>query len=271
MNNTSFSPHYITYKSLEYDPQGNKTIPNCIGKGLYCAVPRYDLEILNGQDIIIEDIRQKCIFNIAKGKYKSNSFQLGNITSKIYFDYMINFHETCIKSTELNFNSQCSDKVLNFIGLSPGFVSECISSSYISDDDTIKLNSILEEEKKTKSFYQIKFMPSILVNNKPVASSWTSLNVMEAICAGYNDRPYSCAEILYDFTHPENKIDEEENSISISIYILMIGIVILLNGLIFLFCRFYLNRKIESKLEQVDMNGTINSVLSNYLKLKNTN
>ena len=277
MNNTNFSPHYITYKSLEYSINNNKTIPNCIGKGLYCALPRYDIGILDGRNIIIENIRQKCIFNIAKNKYNSTKYKLSekNLKEKnlIYFNYMANFKEHCINKTEAGnkFDSDCAEKVLNIIELDKDFVEECIESSYISEDDLNKINTykILEEENNAKSLYHIRILPSILINKKQIASTWNSMNVMEAICAGFNKRHFLCNQILEDFSLNKNS-DENDDGVSGTVYFLMIFVAIILNGLIFLFCKFYLNRKIERRMEEVDMNGTINSVLSNYLKLRNT-
>jgi len=278
MNNTTFSPHYVTYKSLEYPAAENSQIPNCIGKGLYCALPRYDIGIFNGQNIIIENIRQKCIFNIAKNQYKSTKYKLTEENLKernhIYFNYMTNFKEICINKTETEnkFDTDCANKVLEIIGLNTDFVEECLHTSYNSVDETNKLNTnkILEEENSAKSLYKIKIMPSILINKMPIVSTWNSMNVMEAICAGYNKKPFSCKKILEDFKNNKNSANEESNEISGGVYFIMILVALMLNGLIFLFCKFYLNRKIETKLEEVDMNGTINSVLSNYLKLKNT-
>jgi hypothetical protein len=277
MTNTTFSPHYVTYKSIEYSLNNNKTIPNCIGKGLYCALPRYDIGILNGKNILIENIRQKCIFNIIKNKYNSTKYKLTeeNLKEKnlIYFNYMTNFRENCINKTdsENKFDTECANKVLKIIGLNTDFVEECIEDSYISEDDTKKINTnkIIEEEYYAKSFYHIKILPSILINKKQIASSWNSMNIMEAICAGYNKRHLLCKKILEDFSE-QNLNENNDTGVSGMVYFVMILIAILLNGLIFLFCKFYLNRKIERRMEEVDMNGTINSVLSNYLKLRNT-
>lgn len=288
MSNTTFSPHYVSYKSVEYSQEKNLPIPNCIGKGLYCALPRYDLGIVNGRNIIIENIRQKCIFNISKKKFISENYKLteANLLSRnsLYFDYMANFKENCINKTsnldknsenndenENNFDTKCANKVLKIIGLNTKLVDECIKASYISEDNTKNLYKILEEENSAKNFYQIKILPSILVNKKPIVSNFNAMNIMEAICSGFSEKPYYCNEIMEEFKSNGNNKESDGKSIGFNVYFILIVIAIGLNALIFLYCKCYLNTRIKNKLEEVDMNGTISSVMSNYLKLRNTN
>jgi hypothetical protein len=271
-NYTNFSPHYISYKSLEYTENANKTIPNCIGKGLYCALPRYDLGAIDGRDIIIEDIRQKCIYNIANDLYKSNKLAQANNTKKIYFEYMTTFFDKCLNRTEKRFNYYCSKEVMNDLKLNHDLVLECVSSSYVVDAERNILdldnnNKILEEEKKVRSLYKIKILPAILINNKTLSGSWDAINIEEAICAGFKKKPFACSQIFYEYS--QKPLESKSEGISFHFIFWIVVIIILLNLLIFWVCRVYLNMRIGNRIENVEMNGRINSVVSNYLKLKN--
>lgn len=272
-NNTNFSPHYISYRSLEYDQKSNKTIPNCISKGLYCAMPRYDLGVLDGRDIIIEDIRQKCIYNIASELFKSEKFTQKNCNKKLYFDYMSNFYDKCLNKTEKRFNYYCSKEVMEETGLNSNLVLECVTKSYFVDlesniVDLDNNNKILEEEKKVRSIYQIKILPSVLINNRTISGALNGNNILEAICSAFKNKPVSCFHILSEYLMLSNT-EQKEEGFSVAFYFFIILLLIALNIAIFFICRIYMNRRIEEKIENVDINGTINSVVTNYLRLKN--
>ncbi len=271
-NQTNFSPHYISYKSLEYKSNSNKTIPNCIGKGLYCQLPRYDLGVIDGRDIIIEDIRQKCIYNIANKLYKSEKLSQANNTKKIYFEYMTTFFDKCLNRTEKRFNYYCSKEVMQDLRINHDLVLECVSSSYVVDAeknivDLDNNNKILEEEKKVRSLYKIKVLPAVLINNNTILGSWDAINIQEAVCAGFKKKPYACKQILYDYL--QKRTESKTEGFSFGFVFLILVILVLLNALIFWICKVYLNMRIGQRIENVEMNGRINSVVSNYLKLKN--
>lgn len=105
-NVTDFRPHYITYKSPEYDPNVSKSVANCISKGLYCATPKYDIGVTDGRDILNENIRQKCIYLISNGIFK-NSFLQQNLDKSLYWNYMETFYDKCLNQTIPQFNNKC--------------------------------------------------------------------------------------------------------------------------------------------------------------------
>ena len=235
-------------------------------------MPRYDLGVVDGRDIIIEDIRQKCIYNIANGLYKSDKFSQNNNTKKIYFNYMATFFDKCLNKTEKKFNYYCSKEVMEDLNINSNLVLECVSNSYIMDSeknivDLDNNNKILEEEKKVRSLYKIKILPAILINNKTISGSWESINILEAICAGFKKKPFACSEILYEYSQKGKEAKTE--GISVHFIIGIIIILIILNLVIFWICKMYLNLRIGQRIENVEMNGRINSVVNNYLKLKN--
>lgn len=235
-------------------------------------MPRYDLGVIDGRDIIIEDIRQKCIYNIANGFYKSEKLSQTNNTKKIYFEYMISFFDKCLNRNEKRFNYYCSKEVMQDLRINADLVLECVSSSYVVDAernivDLDNNNKILEEEKKVRSLYKIKVLPAVLINNKTISGSWEAINIQEAICAGFKKKPYACTQIFYEYSQKPNEAKTE--GFSFGFVFLIVLILVLLNVFIFWICKVYLNMRIGQRIENVEMNGRINSVVSNYLKLKN--
>lgn len=185
---------------------------------------------------------------------------------------MTNFFDKCLNRTEKRFNYYCSKEVMNDLGINHDLVLECVSNSYIVDAeknivDLDNNNKILEEEKKVRSIYKIKVLPAVLINNKTISGSWDSINLQEAICAGFKKKPYACTQVLYEYSQKPKESSSE--GISFGFIFWIVVILILLNVFIFWICRLYLNMRIGQRIENVEMNGRINSVVSNYLKLKN--
>jgi hypothetical protein len=76
---------------------------NCFGNGKYCAHDS-NHETMFGRDIILEDLRQLCIYN---EDYESTSSR-----SK-WWDYINNVHEECYGSV----NQQCSKMAHKDLGI----------------------------------------------------------------------------------------------------------------------------------------------------------
>ena len=56
----SFEPKFVTYACPHCDSQFKKA--NCVSNGKYCAIQNNELLDLDGIEIIMEDLRQHCIY-----------------------------------------------------------------------------------------------------------------------------------------------------------------------------------------------------------------
>jgi len=252
--------------SPEFNPNDPKSVDNCISKGLYCANPKYDLGVSDGKEILKENIRQKCIYLISKGKYQ-NTLYAQEANKKLYWDYMEKFYDKCLNRTVVHFTSQCSTESQKEIGINEQLVSDCVMSSYVAEKDKVAIdinnnNTILEEEYNIKKKWKIKIFPTIIVNNKTLEGSYNTDNLLEAICAGISIKPQICYDKGYFFRL------EEKEGISFSTVFLIILILVILNIIVYLICRRYIIRRINEKIERVDINGRINTVVTSYLALK---
>ena len=54
--------HFITYPHFAYDPNSYTPKEDCLGSGLYCIRPG-KLGITDGSLIVLESIKQKCLFD----------------------------------------------------------------------------------------------------------------------------------------------------------------------------------------------------------------
>ena len=82
-----------------------------MGNGNYCAFEPNDKAEVTGRDIIMESIRQKCI-------YKSGT--------RNYFRYMVGFYEFCVNK----FNEECSQTLMNRYGISLYSIKKCVDDSF---------------------------------------------------------------------------------------------------------------------------------------------
>lgn len=182
---------------------------------------------------------------------------------------METFYDKCLNKTVVQFNHKCSQDSQQIAGLNDKLVNDCVMSSYIPEKDKMAIdlnnnNTILEEEYNVKKNWKIKIFPTVMVNNKTLKGKVNSENLLEAVCAGFAVKPQVCYDESYFF---KSSVD---SSLSFSTVFFIVVIVILLNGLIYLVCRRYIIKRINEKIDKVDINGRINNVVTSYLKLKDS-
>jgi len=254
--------------STDFDPSNQKSVQNCISKGLYCSSPKYDLGISDGREIIYENIRQKCIYFISKGTFK-NSYIPQIPSESLYWKYMEAFFDKCLNNTVVQFNYKCSQESQITAGLNDKLVDDCVMSSYVTEKDKFSIdlnnnNTILEEEYNIKKNWKIKIFPTVMVNNKTLKGKVNSENLLEAVCAGFTVKPQVCYDESFFV-----RISLEQG-ISFSTVFLIIVAILLINLLIYLVCKRYIIKRINEKIDKVDINGRINTVVTSYLKLKDS-
>jgi len=77
---------------------------NCFGNGKYCAFDT-NHPTINGRDLILEDLRQLCIYNFDYNSTKTRS---------MWWDYIIKVHEECYGSV----TKECSELAHKDLGIS---------------------------------------------------------------------------------------------------------------------------------------------------------
>lgn len=245
-----------------YNERNGVQIEHCLTNGKYCASPRYDLGVQNGKDILLEDIRQKCLYNLSFNKTDDDSLT--------YMKYIQGFFDRCINVPNPKFNYQCAYETLDFIGYDVDKVKDCIVQSFNVDKENALMfrneNKLLEQDSEVKSQWKVKLFPTIMVNNKTINGAWTAENLFEAICAGFINKPSSCKMYFTPSTQEESRTED----FSAGVIVFLIILIILLNITIIYVCKRYIIKKIHERVDNVDMNGRINNVVTSYLALRDT-
>ena len=253
---TKLGIHFVTYPHFAYDATSYTPKEDCLGSGLYCIRPG-KLGITDGSIIVMESIKQKCLFDWAEKNEKK----------EVFFKFMRTFHENCIK-TEDNFNQLCSNDAISNSGANIDDINTCIYDSFVgtsyekqqSQYQKIFKNKILDNELEMRKQYMITRVPSITINGRLYIGSWRPEFVFEALCAALINKPEIC--------YSEGKFQREVRGFSGVGTFLIIVIVIFINVVLFMFCKDYIRRKVFERIKSIDIDTRIDKVVNSYVALK---
>ena len=259
----SFTPYYVAHKNPYYDEEKPKSNINCLSRGVYCYFPKETTIVQEGQKILLEDIRQKCMFKLSKEK--SNS---------LYYDYMNNFYKECIINQKGSLTKMCSEITLGKLGYSGDYLDKCIADSFgvgtseLSSSSYIdKENIILKEEYNELLKYKLISFPAVVINDKVIKGIIREKTIVANLCINVKYKPTFCPFIA-GFTDIHRKKGLRRNKI---IY-LLIFLLIIVNISLFFMCRAYINEKVNDRINSgsIDVDSRINNVINNYFALKSS-
>ncbi len=250
--------HYVTYPYFSYDPNNKNPVEDCLGSGLYCVRPGNI--ITDGALIALESIKQKCIYQYT---YEN---KVNTISNRLFWTYIISFYDKCL-SDKNNYNQLCSESVITEIGLQSNEINKCfedsfLGSSYDKQKDNYKKilkNSILDEEYEIRKRFYISRVPSLTINGKLYDGSWRPEYIFDALCASLKKKPKVC------FTEG---LHGEITGFTAPVVFIIILVVIAINVILFIVCKNFIRKKIYDRISSTDIDSRIDSVVNQYLSLK---
>ena len=253
---TKFGIHFVTYPHVQYDPNSFTPKEDCLGSGLYCIRPG-KLGITDGSVIVLESIKQKCLFD----------WGVKNEKKDVYLTFMKTFYENCIKKED-NFNQICSNDAIHSTGANIDEINTCIYDSFIGTTQEkqqtqyqkIFKNQILDKEFELRKQYLISRVPSITINGRLYIGSWRPEFVFEALCAALINKPEAC--------YAEGRFQREVRGFSGVGTFLIIVIVLFINIVLFIVCKDYIRRKVFERIRDIDIDTRIDKVVNSYVALK---
>ena len=168
-----FSPiyKYHSYKSFDSnnDVNNKENYYPCFSKRdmNYCSNKNTDLKIYNPRYVLLENLRQSCIFII--------------YGLDIYWKYMIEFGEKCINLNNPIFNEECSLESLYNINLdnkSYNKIQNCMQ-------DLIDFNSKVDEDYKLYNYRKVYEYPLITLNGMKFKGIWLPRIIFNSICSSF--------------------------------------------------------------------------------------
>ena len=116
--------------------------------------------------------------------------------------------------------------------------------------------------------YYIKYIPSILINGKIFWGNWTAENLLEAICSSLLKKPDVCFSYL-GLPGIHTTLNTKTSTKAIILAIIIGSFIISL--VIYIICKIQIQRNIDSNLDSSNFGHKINTVVTTYLALKDTN
>ena len=168
-----FNPIYKYHNYKAYD--SNNDIHNkeiyypCFSKNdlKYCSTKNSDLKITNARYVLLENLRQTCIF-IKHGL-------------DIYWNYMIEFGKQCINLKNPTFNEECSKLSYYHLQLNEkdyNIVQNCMQ-------DLIDFNSKVDDDYQLYNYRKVYEYPLITLNGIKFRGMWLPRTIFNSICTSF--------------------------------------------------------------------------------------
>lgn len=230
----NFEPNLVTFssKSQEF------ITSNCVSQGKYCAFDPDNDGPITGRDVVLESIRQKCI-------YKTGTDH--------YFSYMAKFFDSCIN----DFTKDCSNKLIKKIGLSSSDIDDCLRGSFhkVNASKYDNENDILAAEKEKVKKLGITNFPNIYINKILYNGTLSPFDLLLSLCSSLNDETQECRNL---------KLDSETDLNITSILVVFITIFI-----VCLVVMAYVCKKIAKKRFERDLNIAVDTYVTQYSSINN--
>ncbi|CAG9311672.1 unnamed protein product [Blepharisma stoltei] len=231
----TFVPHYVLWYCDDCANHGfTSDNSNCVSGGRYCAPDPDGNGPRTGRDVVIENLRQICIY---KQTENDQDYSL-------WFKYMKSYNTTCEDM------EACTEKFLKDAGIDHKKIKKCMDDSFIGNKRPIlDDNTLLRDEFNTWGKLGLSFYPALIVNNFTYRGDWESSAILKALCAGYGayQEPDLCSQ--------DQSPEKAESSNSTIIFILILSFALI--GAIAVFYRMWMNREMKEEM-RVQVNSTVN-------------
>eukprot|EP01017_Pseudomicrothorax_dubius_P043850 TRINITY_DN7365_c0_g1_i2.p1 TRINITY_DN7365_c0_g1~~TRINITY_DN7365_c0_g1_i2.p1 ORF type:complete len:448 (-),score=100.49 TRINITY_DN7365_c0_g1_i2:99-1442(-) len=233
-------PHYVTFFCFACEMEGFRNPnPNCLSGGRYCASDPDGKGPGTGANVVMEDLRQLCIYQQNPEKW---------------WQYITGFEGPC-----LNFiNSDCSNSIMAKVGIDKAQIEDCMKQSFEGANPNIDDNKILREERERYLKTGVPFYPSIQINNVLYRGNLEPVeHVFDALCASFTHTPEICVNYYNPPVGP--KVDY---------WIIILVVTVILA--IFLYCMIFVYKKIVRREMMRQMDSQVSTMVSQYYAMKST-
>ena len=182
---------YHNYRSYESknDIKSKENYP-CFSKKQtkYCSTPNLDLNIENGRNVLLENLRQSCIFI--------------NHGLDTYWDYMTEFGKQCTNLKNPVFNEECSKLSyyhLKFKENDYSKIEECMQ-------DLVDFNSKVDEDYQLYNTRKVYEYPLITLNGINFKGMWLPRIIFNSICTSFINDEKICGSPTVEETAKNVKV-----------------------------------------------------------------
>jgi hypothetical protein len=197
----------------------------CVKETRMCATSNHALQIDNPRRILLENIRETCVFQ--------------EFGQEIYWKYMIQFNNLCFNSKNPLFNEECALNTFKKIAANQNdldLLNKCMAQ-------VIEYESKIDNDYNTFAKRKIYSIPDLFINGVPYRGSWFSKYIFRSICNGFLEDDKICEGI-----NPREYIYNQRVGNSVLTFIIII--TILVTGFSLLCYKKYINQNLEDALNE---------------------
>ena len=247
-NRLKFTPiyKYSKFVNEQFDNTlSEKSYVPCVKETRMCATSNHALQIDNPRKILLENIRETCIFQ--------------EFGQEVYWKYMTNFNILCFDSKNPLFNEECALNVFKKVDSNENdltILSKCMTQ-------LIEYESKIDNDYNTFAKKKIYSIPDLFINGVPYRGSWYSKYIFRSICNGFLDDAKICEGI-----NPRDVLYNQRVGNSVLIFIIVITILVTSCSL--LCYKKYINQNLEDALNERIQEQAMKSI-SQYQMFKEKN
>ena len=249
-------PIYVTHQIPGYDPNNAKREFNCVTKGKYCYFPKETTITQDGREILLESLRQKCMY---KKSLKAKKM-------KYYFDYMDKFYKNCLAVPTPRFNDRCSKQNLDLMGFGVDFLDECVGDSFgvktlLSSSFVDNENYIFKQDYEEIIKYKLSSFPAAVVDDQPIDGIIKEYKIANALCKAVKVKPDFCIFL-------SGTVIESNPRRSWTFFLIVL--IIFINLCLFIVFRKYIRKKIGERINinMIEIDGRVNNILTNFFRFR---
>ena len=237
---------YSKFVNEQFDNTlSEKSYVPCVKETRMCATSNHALQIDNPRRILLENIRETCIFQ--------------EFGQEVYWKYMTNFNILCFDSKNPLFNEECALNVFKKVDSNENdltILSKCMTQ-------LIEYESKIDNDYNTFAKKKIYSIPDLFINGVPYRGSWYSKYIFRSICNGFLDDAKICEGI-----NPRDVLYNQRVGNSVLIFIIVITILVTSCSL--LCYKKYINQNLEDALNERIQEQAMKSI-SQYQMFKEKN
>lgn len=197
-----FTPYVVVYKLMN-DGRGKRS-KNCYLGTVYCAADPDGEGEFTGGDVVLESLKEKCIFAQSKVQW---------------FKYMKEYGKNC----HLDYSEKCATRNMEPFGIDPKSITQCVNSSQLG----VSENSLLRSDfNKVKEMSDLNY-PAITINENTYLGHLDPNVIGNSICETLDPVPEACKEF-----EARTVVNTEQNtsmfySVLTYFFFIIIGLLVL--------------------------------------------
>ena len=251
----TFQPRY-KYKNLQGKMGADFLRKNCYGDGRFCATENESFE---PQSVLMEGVRQICIWNLSKNRIPSTQF---------WWNYIFHYRN-CLRNkmqAKVPDKKHCYDTIKEELDISPDFdrqINDCINSSFTQPEDKARsANHILESNENSSEYSDVYLVPAVFVNKALVKEDLKTKVVTSAICNTLNPKPEICNSFALSGVN-WNYHSKIANDTKIFTFLSVFAFIVVAAG----FALWWIKRTMNIRIHN-EITSDIRSHVTEYMKLK---